>query len=93
MEHNEVNIESAGDKLRINYNGLLAESGADQVYLHAGIGEEWQNTNDIEMSQRESGQWSAELRVNQGGRLNFCFKDSANNWDNNDGEDWSYEIY
>jgi large subunit ribosomal protein L9 len=32
------------------------------------------------------------LVVKEGAQLNFCFKDSMENWDNNDGVNWTYRI-
>ncbi|HHW28649.1 MAG TPA: hypothetical protein GXX21_03700 [Syntrophomonadaceae bacterium] len=37
-------------------------------------------------------EWEKEIRIEKEGQFNFCFKDSANNWDNNNGLNWSYTI-
>ena len=98
MEKNvklEPEPDSTADKIKINYSGLLAESGAEEVYLHAGIGNQhdWEATRDIVMQPEETENiWSAELEVNQADAVNFCFKDSADNWDNNSGHNWSYDL-
>lgn len=98
MEDTRVDVQpdkiNAGSKVRINYNGLLAKSGAEKIYLHAGIskGKDWRNVRDIEMHHSGEG-WTTELEVKNADKLNFCFKDSANNWDNNNGHNWSYKIH
>ncbi|GAB6100143.1 carbohydrate-binding protein [Halanaerocella petrolearia] len=86
---------TTGQRVTVNYEGLLAESGADQVYLHAGVGygDNWQDVTDIKMRPESDGTWTAQLRINSADRFNFCFKDSAENWDNNSGHNWSYEIH
>jgi len=97
MESTEVRVEpeniNPGDKVRVDYNGLLAKSGASQVYLHKGLsnGESWDKVNDIEM-RYEDGRCTTETEVGDANELNFCFKDSANNWDNNSGYNWSFAI-
>jgi hypothetical protein len=94
-----VNVEptpiTAGQKIKIDYEGELTEKEADQVYLHAGVGfgDGWEDVTDIEMVETEDGQWTAQLKINTTERFNFCFKDNADNWDNNGGTNWSFEVH
>ncbi|HEX3033161.1 MAG TPA: carbohydrate-binding protein [Bacillota bacterium] len=85
---------TVGQKVSILYDGLLAQSGADQVYLHAGFGgnKQWYDVRDLAMTRTGWG-WESILDVEDRSRLNFCFKDSADHWDNNSGRNWSYEIH
>jgi len=85
---------TAGEEITIFYNGLLHDSGADQVWLHVGYGDagNWRNVNDYRMEYTDYG-WVKKLKVENEKRLNICFKDSANNWDNNNGLNWSFEIH
>lgn len=85
---------TSGQQVSIKYNGLLAASGADNVYLHYGYGpsNRWEEVQDIPMKRTSNG-FEAAFKVDASDRLNFCFKDSANNWDNNNGKDWSYTIH
>lgn len=80
-----------GDQVHIIYSGLLAQSGADKVFVHIGYGDKWEDRNDYEMKHTDEG-WEATIKIHRGGQLNFCFKDRANNWDNNQGCNWSYQI-
>ncbi|AGB40614.1 Carbohydrate binding domain (family 25) [Halobacteroides halobius DSM 5150] len=95
----EVNIAPkpihTGDIVTVSYNGKLAKNGAEKLYIHAGTSSSanWQNITDIEMQPGSNGYWTAQLEVQNGEQFNFCFKDSANNWDNNNHQDWSYDIY
>ena len=87
---------TAGETLTVKYNGLLASSGADQVYLHAGFGHgSWREVRDIPMQNEKPGVWKATVPLDprEDSRLNFCFKDRAENWDNNYGLNWSLEIH
>ena len=99
MDHSDVTINptpvTAGEKITVKYDGMLSNSGANEVYLHAGVGfnDEWKDVTDIQMKPSASGEWTTQLRVNTAERFNFCFKDSAENWDNNNGQNWSLEIH
>jgi len=85
---------TVGEEVTILYNGLLAQSGADQVYLHCGYGsaDAWTDVKDYKMEKTDRG-WVKKFKVENPTRLNFCFKDSASNWDNNNGINWSFEIH
>ena len=85
---------TAGEEITVLYYGLLARSGAEQVYLHAGYGEsrDWRNVSDMKMSRTGWG-WVKTLEIPDDSRFNFCFRDNGNNWDNNNGLNWSFEIH
>lgn len=80
---------NAGDKIKVTYNGLLSESGANEVYAHVGWGDTWENVNDVKMSRTKTGFTTTITAYNS--TLNLCFKDNSNNWDNNYG--YNYSIY
>lgn len=84
----------SGQQVSVRYNGLLANSGAETIYLHVGYGEnqkEWDNGSDMKMNRTDSG-WEKTFEIKGVSKLNLCFKDSANNWDDNDERNWGYEI-
>ncbi len=85
---------TAGDRVKIEYDGLLSQSGAEEIYLHAGYGNarEWRNVQDFRMRKGMEG-WETEMNVHTDDRLNICFHDNANNWDNNSGSNWSFEVH
>ena len=74
--------------VRIAYNGLLAKSGASEVYLHTGLGDNWQNVYDHRMEPTQVG-FEKTIPI-ENTKVNFCFKDSANNFDNNNGQNWFF---
>ncbi|MHB8916746.1 MAG: carbohydrate-binding protein [Desulfocucumaceae bacterium] len=84
----EVRQAAFGKEGTIVYNGLLSKSGADQVYLHCGMGDpkQWQNVSTQRMEHSPHG-WEKTVMVDNNNAI-FCFKDSANNWDNNNGYNW-----
>lgn len=81
---------TSGDKIKITYNGLLSQSGAEEIFAHIGWGEAWEDVNDIKMSKTKSG-FTATIIFDKASVLNVCFKDAMNNWDNNNG--CNYSIY
>lgn len=84
---------TAGDEVRLKYKGILSGS-AGKVYLHTGYGlHEWRDVQDHPMRRTKDGGWATTVKVNGGSRFNFCFHDTAMNWDNNDGRNWSYEVH
>jgi len=85
---------TAGEEVTVLYQGLLANSGADQVWLHTGYGtdDNWRQIYDYPMERTARG-WVKVFKLQDESRLHFCFKDSASNWDNNNGTNWSFEIH
>lgn len=85
---------TAGEEVTVFYNGLLGkESG--QVYLHYGFGShnKWRAVQSIPMEKTGWG-WVSDIEMPETeGRFNFCFKDGADHWDNNNGFNWSFEIH
>lgn len=80
-----------GDKVKVSYNGLLVKEGAQNIFLYVGFGDEWENSSLIPMK-LEEGMFSAEIDVLDSNCLGICFKDSAENWDNNSGENYVFKI-
>lgn len=85
---------SAGSEITVLYHGLLHTSGADQVWMRTGYGDarNWEKVYDHPMDYTGYG-WTKTLKVEDNSRLNICFKDSADNWDNNNAINWSFEIH
>ncbi len=86
---------TSGEEIVVFYNGLLSQSGADSVYLHCGYGDSdnWKAVQDMRMARTGWGFVKTIKAPEVGTRLNFCFRDSASNWDNNNGHNWSFEVH
>lgn len=82
-------VVSNGDNLTVAYDGLLAKSGAEHVFLHIGEGENFFNEKDVRMEKVGTQKFETTVHVQPTGEtVNFCFKDCANNWDNNNGKNY-----
>ena len=78
-------------KVKISYIGKLYQDASEEVFIHYGFGTNWDNINDIEMKKTDLG-FQAEIDLLEGESFNFCFKDSNNNWDNNEGQNYIFPL-
>lgn len=77
----------------ISYNGQLTSIEKNKVYIHYGYGANmaWNQVGQQEMTRSPKG-YTTTILVNGEDRLNLCFHDNQGHWDNNSGNNWSYEI-
>ncbi len=85
------NVVAEGDNATVVYKGILYNDGADTVYMHCGYGDIWEGTNDVPMTKTSEG-FKTTIPVTQYKQLNCVFKDSAGNWDNNSGTNYSFQV-
>ena len=78
-------------KLKISYVGTLFQEGSEEVFLHYGFGLNWDNVAEVPMEKTELG-FQCEIDVLESETLNLCFRNSANEWDNNSGENFIFPI-
>ncbi len=84
-KENGVTVEKKNPGIKVTYNGLLAQSGADKVYAYYGYSDNWLSRDVHEMEKTDKG---FELMINEDVK-NVAFKDSTNHWDNNNGKNYS----
>ena len=77
--------------VKISYTGLLFQNGSEEVYLHYGFGLNWDNLGEIKMEKTELG-FQAEIKLLSSDTLNFCFRNSNNEWDNNENANYIFPI-
>lgn len=82
-------VENA--KVKISYVGKLFQEISSEVYLHYGFGSNWDNVNEIKMEKTELG-FQAEIELLSSDTLNFCFRNSNNEWDNNENANYIFPI-
>lgn len=81
----------SGKEIKLRYDGILNKSGANEVYAQVGYGSDWDNKQFYKMD--KGGQtFEVSIPVIESDVMNVCFKDSANNWDNNSGINYSFTI-
>ena len=84
-------VPSTGEKVKVVYDGLLAKNGASHVYAKVGYGCNWNNESYLQMIKSSTG-FETTISVSNADTLNLCFKDCANNWDNNSGKNYSFDV-
>ena len=77
--------------VKISYTGALFQDGSEQVYLHYGFDNEWKELNEIEMEKTDLG-YQAEIELPEYDTFNFCFRDSNDVWDNNEGQNYIFDL-
>ena len=77
--------------VKISYTGKLFQDHAEEVYLHYGFDNEWKELNEIPMEKTELG-FQAEVNLQEFDTFNFCLRDGNDNWDNNNNQNYVFDI-
>ena len=77
--------------VKISYTGKLFQENDEEVFVHYGFGNNWNNLNEIQMERTELG-FQAEMELTSDETLNLCFRNANNEWDNNDGQNYIFPI-
>ena len=77
--------------VKISYTGKLFQNDSEEVFVHYGFGNNWENLNEVKMEKSELG-FQAEIELMSNDTLNLCFRNSNNEWDNNDGQNYIFPI-
>jgi hypothetical protein len=77
--------------VKISYTGKFFQDNSEEVFIHYGFGINWDNVNEIKMEKTELG-FQAEISLGEGETFNFCFKNNNNQWDNNDCQNYIFDI-
>jgi hypothetical protein len=93
---NEISWEPTSprtdDILNIHYCGLLKNSGANEIFLHYGFDSWNQSLNTVKMERLSDGSFKTAVKATGDHEMNLCFKDNADNWDNNNGNNWTLPL-
>ena len=85
---------TVGSDVKVKYKGYLTQHNPDSIIMHVGYGKNnsWTHITDVVMKPSQDA-WEGKINVKQyDSRLNLCFKDNHDHWDNNYGNNWSFEI-
>ena len=77
--------------VKVSYTGKFFQEDCEEVYIHYGFGENWENVNELKMEKTDLG-FQAEIELLSFDKLNLCFKSSNDEWDNNDLENYIFPI-
>lgn len=79
------------NKVKISYTGKFFQDDSTNVYIHYGFGNEWEGLVDAEMVKTELG-FQIEVNLIDCPTFNFCLKNEKDEWDNNDGANYIFQI-
>ena len=78
-------------KVKISYTGVFFENNSEEVYIHYGFGVSWDNLSEIKMEKTELG-FQTEIDLIESDTFNFCFRNGNNEWDNNEYQNYVFEL-
>ena len=78
-------------KVKLSYTGELYQNGSEDVYIHYGFGYNWSDLGEAKMEKTELG-FQIEIDLPENDTFNFCFKNENEEWDNNDGQNYVFEL-
>ena len=77
--------------VKLSYTGKLFQNNSEEVFIHYGFGDNWENVTELPMNKTELG-FQVEIQLNNNDKLNLCFRNSNNEWDNNDYKNYTFQI-
>lgn len=78
-------------KVKISYTGRFFQDESEEVFLHYGFGLAWDHLNELKMEKTDLG-FQVEVELVAGDTLNLCFRNNNNDWDNNEGQNYTFPI-
>ena len=78
-------------KVKISYTGKFFEDNSEDVFIHYGFGINWDNVSETKMEKTELG-FQTEIELLESDTFNFCFRNGNNEWDNNNGVNYVFEL-
>ena len=75
----------------ITYKGYLFKANSTDVSIVYGYGDSWEHTTEQPMKRTLNG-FVADIEIKEFDKINFCFKNSYEEWDNNNYQNYSAEI-
>lgn len=77
--------------VKISYTGKFFQDNSEQVKIHYGFGNTWENLSESLMRKTDLG-FQIEIELQDNDTFNFCLKNEKNEWDNNNGENYIFAI-
>ena len=77
--------------VKLSYTGKLFQENSEEVFIHYGFGDNWDNVTEFPMTKTELG-FQVEFQLTNKDKLNLCFRNSKDEWDNNDYKNYTFQI-
>lgn len=82
---------TANTKVKISYTGKFFQDNSEEVKIHYGFGNDWENLTELSMQKTDLG-FQIEIELLDSNTFNFCLKNENGEWDNNDGTNYTFAI-
>ncbi len=80
-----------GSTVKISYTGKFFEDASEEVFIHYGFGENWDNLSELKMEKTDLG-FQIAITLLDSNTFNFCFRNGNNEWDNNNSQNYVFEL-
>lgn len=89
---NGVLFGSANNACKLEYSGILAKDGAQEVIavVNYGSNQNWDNIHYYPMRKIDNQSYELYFPVVNNAKVYLAFKDPLNNWDNNSGQNYTF---
>lgn len=87
-----VQYHNIPGSVKIVYDGVLAKSGAEEIYAVIGYGDNdnWEDVDYFPMMKTAENTFEVLADRKRPENVNVAFKDAAGNWDNNSGTNYVF---
>lgn len=82
---------TANSTVKISYTGKFFQDESESVFIRYGFGNEWENQVEAEMVKTDLG-FQIEVELQDKETFNFCIKNEKDEWDNNEGNNYVFNI-
>lgn len=82
---------TANSTVKLSYTGKFFQDNSKDVTIRYAFGNKWDAYIEAEMTKTDLG-FQAEIELLDADTFGFCFKNENNEWDNNDGNNYSFNI-
>lgn len=82
---------TSNSTVKISYTGKFFQDDSEEVKIHYGFGNTWENLSELPMKKTDLG-FQIELELLDYDTFNFCLKNEKDEWDNNDGQNYVFAI-
>ena len=82
---------TTNSKVKISYTGKFFQDDSEEVIIHYGFGNTWENLCESSMKKTDLG-FQIEVELLDSNTFNFCLKNEKNEWDNNHGANYVFAI-
>lgn len=82
---------TANSTVKISYTGKFFQDSSKEVTMRYTFGDNWKEFLEAEMIKTELG-FQTEIKLQDENTFGFCFKNENNEWDNNEGNNYTFNI-